>query len=143
MKTALFVITLAILLVTCDNNNEVFNENDLINDGFYGGSFSYKSIDYWCLIEFNCNKYEEFPSGGMIYQKSFSCLTTGTYWINESVLTFILDSFKFEGYPEPCVIDMLLPGEYHINYRDNNDSIVFEKETGNGKIIYYLKRANY
>ena len=143
MKTVLFVIAIAMIVVTCDNNNEVLNENDLINDGFYGGSLSYKSIDYWCLIEFNCNKYEEFPSGGMIYQKSIGCLTTGTYSINESVLTFTLDFFKFEGYPEPCVTDMLLPGEYHINYRDNNDSIVFEKETENGKIIYYLKRANY
>jgi len=141
MKAVLFVIALAMLLVTCDKNNEVLNENDLINDGFYGGSFLYDSIDYWCLIEFNYNKYEEWPSGGAIYQKSMGCLTTGSYSINEGMLTFILDSFKFEDYPEPCNNDMLLPGEYQINYRDNNDSIVFEKETENGKIIYYLKRA--
>jgi hypothetical protein len=37
---------------------------------------------------------------------------------------------------------MILPGKYKINYQDNNDSIVFEKETANGKIIYKLKRAD-
>jgi hypothetical protein len=73
------------LLVFCDNENETFNEIDLFNDGFYGGSFSYKDIDYWYSIEFNDNRYEEWPSGGAIYQKSFDCLTTGTYSIKDSM----------------------------------------------------------
>jgi hypothetical protein len=142
MKTVLFIIAIAMLLVFCDNENETFNEIDLFNDGFYGGSFSYKDIDYWYSIEFNDNRYEEWPSGGAIYQKSFDCLTTGTYSIKDSMLTFTLDSFKFVDYPEPCVTEMILPGKYKINYQDNNDSIVFEKETANGKIIYKLKRAD-
>lgn len=107
MKLVLFIIALAVLLVTCDNDNEILNENDLINDSFYGGSFLYKSIDYWCLIEFNYNKYEEWPSGGAIYQKSYGCLTDGSYSINDRMLTFILDSFKFEDFPGPCVTEMI------------------------------------
>jgi len=142
MKTVFILITLALLMVTCDKNSDGVEENDLFNDGYYGGGFSYEGISYWYLLEINQSNYEEWPSGGAIYQKSMGCLTTGTYSINDSILTFTLDSFKFEGYPFPCVTDMILPGEYQINYRDDNDSIVFEKETENGKIVYYLNRAN-
>ncbi len=141
MKTVIFCVLLAFLIVSCDKNNEEIKENDLLYDGFYGGSFSYDSINYWYLLEINHNNYEEWPSGGAIYQKSYSCLTTGTYSINDSVITFISDTFKFKDYPEPCIDDMILPGEYQIVYRDDYDSIVFEKGMEPGKITYMLKRS--
>lgn len=140
-KSVLIYILLALLLITCHKNNQEIFENDLLNDGFYGGSFSYDSINHWYLLEIIHNNYEEWPSGGVMYQKSMGCLTTGTYLINDSIITFMLDSFKFEDYPESCVPAMILPGKYRLIYRDNYDSIVFEKETNNSKIIYMLKRS--
>jgi hypothetical protein len=142
MKPVSLYILLAFLLVTCDKNGVELIEDDLLIDGYYGGSFAYDGLDYWYLLEINHNNYEEWPSGGAIYQKSMGCLTTGTYSINDSIITFISDSIKFEDYPFPCATGMSLPGEYQINCRDDNDSIVFEKETENSTIVYYLKRAN-
>lgn len=129
------------ILVACNNDEEQIA--NLLVDGFYQGSFSYTNMDYWYLIEINRQHYEEWPSGGVMFQKSMGCLTTGSYLIHDNKITFDLDSLKFEDFPEQCITDMFLPGDYQIIYRDNNDSIVFSKLSDTDQITYKLKRKNF
>lgn len=68
------------------------------------------------------------------------CLTVGAFSIQDSFISFQLDSFKFEDYPEPCESDMLLPGNYEILYQGKPDSLIFKKGNNENEIIYYLKK---
>ena len=142
IKSALIYIILPLLIVSCDKSNEEIGEDDLLIDGHYGGNFSYNGSNYWYLLEINQNNYEEWPSGGVMYQKSYGCLTTGTYSIDRNIITFEIDSFKFSGFPEPCITDMLLPGTYTITSPEIQDSLIFERGIGDNHIIYYLKKPS-
>jgi hypothetical protein len=102
------------------------------------GYFEYQNQNYWCEIAFGNNQYVEWPSGGAMFQKSYSCLTVGTYSVSGYKLAFKLGSYKMPGFPETCINEMLLPGEYTIYGTMNPDSIVFEKGSGSGKIKYHL-----
>lgn len=148
MQKLLIIIICSLIFIECNKvNNSPIDENDpsflyknSIADGFYMGDFVYQGKSYWCEIEFNKNKYEEWPSGGTLYQKEMSCLTLGTYTIIDNILILKLDSFKYEGYPFPCNPSMKLPGDYKIHLITENDSIVFSREVENNKIKYHLKR---
>ena len=141
MKKYFYSILTILIIVACDKNNEV--KNYKITDGCYMGKFVYKGENYWCGICFEANKYEEFPSGGVIhYQKAMSCLTVGRDSIINDNLYFKLDSLKFPDWNETCDPEMILPGNYRIVDSFNNDSIIFTKGLGSTKITYYLKKAS-
>jgi len=143
MKKLLFLIISALPIFGC--NKESGDQSNItsilkIKEGYYMGDFIYQSQTYWCEIQFDKKRYEEWPSGGVIYQKNMSCLTVGTNSVINGILTFTLDSFKFDGYPYPCNSDMTLPGDYKINLITDEDSIIFSRGSGNNKITYHLKR---
>lgn len=140
MKTLLLFFIIVGLISGCTEQDDNQDVEYKIFDACYQGHFVYKDTDYFCLICFDDNKYEEWPSGGAMFQKSLSCLTVGRYSINGKILSFELDSFKFSDYPENCVSDMLLPGEYELTEITDLDSLIFEKGTGNNRIIYCLKK---
>jgi hypothetical protein len=136
------------MFIECNKvNNAPFDENDpsllyknTIANGIYMGEFVYQGKSYWCEIEFDKNKYEEWPSGGAAYQKEMSCLTIGTDTIVNGILSFKISDYKFKGYPFPCNPSMILPGDYKIHLITENDSIIFSKGVENNKIKYHLKR---
>ncbi len=132
----LYLLLTIILIFSCNKTND----NYIILDGCYGGCFDFKDTLYWYSICFENNKYEEWPSGGAYFQKPMSCLTIGTYTNTNSKLTFMPDSFKFEGFLLSCATEMELSGVFTIIETNDNDSLIFEKGTGNNKIIYYLKK---
>lgn len=136
MKNFLLIGILIISLISCDDENEDVK----FSSGIYMGSFDYQGIRYWCEVDFDGTKYVEYPSGGVFYQKSMSCLTVGNYTILGNQIVFTLDSLKFPGYPEACVSDMVLPGEYAIYNTNKTDSIIFERGQDSHKIKYYLKK---
>jgi phage baseplate assembly protein gpV len=142
MKKYLYSVLALLLIVGCDKSNEV--KNYKITDGIYMGKFVYKGENYWYEIAFENNKYEEFPSGGVIhYQKEMSCLTVGKASVVNETLSFKADSLKFKDWYKPCDPDLLLPGNYYIRNIINNDSIIFSRGSGSNEIIYYLKKLNF
>jgi hypothetical protein len=148
MKKLLILIICSLVFIDCNKvKNDPFDDNDpsilyknTIADGIYMGNIVYQGKSFWCEIEFDKNKYEEWPSGGALYQKEMSCLTLGTDTIINGILTFKLDSYKHEWYPFPCNPAMILPGDYKIHLITENDSIIFSKGVEKNKIKYYLKR---
>ena len=136
MKT-LFFITLFVLIIVGCNKTEDPPEYK-IGDGSYVGHFSYQGTNYFHAMGLDSNKYKEYYPGGVYYQKNGWCYTYGTYSAEIDKLVFELDSFVFNSDPTVyiCNPDWLLPGEYTINYLDN-DSLVFERGNGDNRIIYY------
>jgi len=128
------------LLFECGKKEDIYDNQQRvrIQDGIYMGYFEFQNQKYWSEIEFSGNNYVEWPSGGARYQKSYGCLTIGTYEASGYHLKFKLGSYKMPGYPEECVDDMLLPGEYTLYGTMKSDSIIFEKGSGSGKIKYHL-----
>lgn len=142
MKRWLMVFLLAGLMSGCGKKEDLYDyqQRGKIQDGIYMGYFVYQNRNYWSEIEFSGNKYVEWPSGGAMYQKSYGCLTIGTYEASGYHIKFKLDSYKMPGYPEECVNDMLLPGEYTLYGTMKSDSIIFEKGSGSDKIKYHLMK---
>ncbi len=147
---SLFRITVIFLfLVTgCSKTNNINPEPEpfkgpyKIANGCYMGYFSVKGQSLWSEICFDTvtGKYEEWPSGGIMYQKDMGCLTVGTYSIDSFRLTFTLDSIKHKFFP--CTLpESMLPGEYKITNIVGRDSIIFEKGTVENRIIYKMKRV--
>lgn len=140
MKKWFFFLMVIELISGCRKNEETTHSSQKakIQDGIYMGYFEYQKQNYWCEIAFENNQYVEWPSGGAMYQKSYSCLTVGTYSVSGYKLVFNLGSYKMPGFPENCVREMFLPGEYTIFGTMKADSIIFEKGSGSGKIKYHL-----
>lgn len=138
-KTGIIILLFA-LLTSCEKKDENQITSNQIAKGYYEGYFEYKEDSYWCEIYFDGNKYEEWPSGGALFQKSMICLTVGTFSIENNVLSFELDSIKFKDFPESCTPDMFLPGNYQITNTVKKDSLIFKRGTGDNQIVYYLKR---
>jgi hypothetical protein len=143
-----FYLMVCLSIIGCDHNNNIepepepFNGPYKIAHGCYMGNFFVKGQILWSEICFDTasKKYVEWPSGGIAYQKEMGCLTVGTYSIDSFRLTFTLDSFKFKKFP--CSLpESVLPGEYKITKILKSDSVIFEKGTGNGKIVYWMKRV--
>ena len=139
MKNLIVVIALFAAFVACDTEVEQ-TEYVPIAGGYFEGHFEYRDTAYWCLIQMADGRYEEWPSGGAMFQKSMGCLTLGSYNQQNEKITFEADKFKFPGFPEACVPDMILPGDYTIVYAGEPDSLVFKRGTGDNEIIYYLKK---
>ena len=134
------------MMTSCNKTNnadpEPFKGPYKIANGCYMGYFFIKDQSLWSEICFDTvtNKYEEWPSGGIMYQKDMGCLTVGTYSIDSFRLTFTLDSIKHKFFP--CTLpESILPGEYKITNIVGRDSIIFEKGTGGNRIIYKMRRV--
>jgi hypothetical protein len=138
---SLLIITMFIGNFTSCNNKEE-TTNIKLTSGIYTGYFDYQGTKYWCEIDFDNYNYYEFPSGGVAYQKSLSCLSIGKYKTLGNKIIFTLDSIKYPTYFEPCVPDMFLPGEYTIHNTNKIDSIFFERGKDSNNIKYYLKRTD-
>jgi hypothetical protein len=143
MKKYLIFITYSLLCFGCerdlfDKDDPTILEKDSFSEGVYLGNFVLHDQAYWCVIEFNGNKYEEWPISGGNYQKEMSCLTTGSFSINNSILKYDLDKYKFSSFAVPCNSEMILPGDYKIHLITLNDSLVFSKGIGKDKIKYHL-----
>ena len=145
MKKYLILITCSLLCFGCerdlfDKDDPSVFEKDSFSEGIYMGYFVLQDQNYWCEIVFRGNKYEEWPSGGAYYQKEMSCLTTGTFSINNTILKYDLDKYKFPSFSVPCNSEMILPGDYKIHLITMNDSLVFSKGVGKDKIKYHISR---
>jgi hypothetical protein len=140
MKVLLLALLIAVLILGCKIKDETYYFGGKIQNGIYMGYFEYQNKNYWCEIEFDGVKYIEWPSGGAMFQKSYGCLTVGNYSLLDDKLTFRFDSFKMPRYPEACIPDMLLPGEYKIYGTIKADSLIFEKGTTSNRIKYHLKK---
>ncbi|MBK7133665.1 MAG: hypothetical protein IPH69_12840 [Bacteroidales bacterium] len=143
MKKYIILITFSLLCIDCerdlfDKDDPTILEKDSFSEGIYMGYFVLQDQRYWCEIEFKSNTYEEWPSGGALYQKEMSCLTTGSFSINNTILKYDLDKYKFPTFFIPCNPEMILPGDYKINLITMNDSLVFSKGVGKDKIKYHL-----
>ena len=141
-----YLILLLFIIFGCkkanDSDPEPFKGPYIIANGCYHGYFYFKDQSLWCniCIDTATQKYEEWPSGGIAFQKDMGCLTVGTYSIDSCRLTFTLDSIKHKFFP--CYLpESVLPGEYIITNIVGRDSIVFEKRIGNEKIVYKMKRV--
>jgi hypothetical protein len=150
MKKYFFLIMCFFLVTDCSKKNNIepvpepepFKGPYKIAHGCYMGNFIVKGQKLWSEICFDTatNKYEEWPSGGIMYQKEMGCLTVGTFSIDSFRLTFTLESVKFKMFP--CSLpESILPGEFKITNIIKRDSIIFERGTGENRIIYYMKRV--
>jgi hypothetical protein len=138
MKGLKWLLVFLLALVSCkDADNELVN-NHHIAEGYYEGWFSYRDMNYWCLIHFENDRYEEWPSGGVMFQKSMGCLTKGTYYIDGNKLVINPGTLKHEGFPDPCDVNTMLPGTYKLFNTGRQDSVVFEKGEGNSRIVYHV-----
>ena len=134
MKTSFFITLFVLIIAGCNKTDDPPDYK--IVDGLYWGQFHYQDINYGYSVTLDSNKYIEHLSSGLYYQKY--CYTAGIYSIESDKLVFELDSFLDNMDPTvyPCNQDWLLPGEYTIDYLDN-DSLVFERGNGDNRIIYY------
>ena len=86
-----------------------------------------------------CSKTENPPDYKIVdglYEGYFAYQGTSYWHVIE------LDSFLHNIDPAYyiCNPDWLMPGEYNIDYLDN-DSLVFERGEGDSKIIYHYRRC--
>lgn len=140
MKNCFLALLIFGLTLGCAKKEETnhFNQTAKIQDGIYMGYFEFQKQNYWCEIAFENNQYVEWPSGGAMFQKSYGCLTVGSYSVSGYKLIFKHGSYKMPGFPDSCISEMFLPGEYTIYGTMKADSIIFEKGSGSGKIKYHL-----
>jgi hypothetical protein len=143
MKKYIILITCSLLCIACerdlfDKDDPTVLEKDSFSEGIYMGYFVLQDQEYWCEIEFKGNKYEEWPSGGAAYQKEMSCLTIGTFSVNNTILKYDLEKYKFSSFSIPCNSEMILSGDYKIHLITLNDSLVFSKGVRKDKIKYHL-----
>ncbi len=144
-KKYLILIVFSLFYFGCesdlfDKDDSSALEKNSFSEGIYMGYFVLHDQNYWCEIEFRDNKYEEWPSGGAYYQKEMGCLTTGTFSINNGILKYDLEKYKFPSFPGSCDSEMILPGYYKIQVITINDSLVFSRGAGKDKIEYCLSR---
>jgi hypothetical protein len=145
IKKLLILIVCSLFYYSCerdqfDKNDPSILEKDSFSEGIYMGYFVLQNQNYWCEIVFEDNKYEEWPSGGAAFQKEMSCLTTGTFSVENGSLKYDLDKYKFPDFSSACTLEMILPGDYKINLITMNDSLIFSKGVGKDKIKYHLSR---
>ena len=138
MRKIGIVLFVLALMSSCDLfENQMYIE---VTDGCYHGYFRYNNQNYWSSICFENGKYVEWPSGGAMYQKSYSCITVGTYSTEDNKLEFLFGSYKMKDFPENCNADLLLPGKYKIKNSGKQDSLIFTRGSGDELIVYHLKR---
>ncbi len=138
MKVSKWLFIFLLAAISCQKVDTELVSNQQIPEGYYEGWFSYHDQNYWCLIQFENNRYEEWPSGGVMFQKSMACLTKGTYYSDGNKLVFNPGTLKHEGFPDPCDANTMLPGTYELIETDRQDSLVFAKGEGENRIVYHV-----
>ncbi len=138
MKIPNYLFVCLLVMFSCRKTDKEFISNQQLTEGHYEGWFSYRNSNYWCLIQFEGNRYEEWPSGGVMFQKSMACLTRGTYYADENKLIFNPGTLKHEGFPDSCDMNTMLPGTYEMLYTGRQDSLVFAKGKGDSRIVYHV-----
>ena len=85
---SLITIFITLFLVGCTNENN----NDFVfplKDGLYEGSFTYDTLLLWESFGIQKDSFEEYASGGVLYQKYPKyALTKGTYEIIDDSILF-------------------------------------------------------
>lgn len=139
MKYFILFFLFFLILISCKKDIQLLHDYK-ITDGYYMGTFTYQDKKYFSEIVFDNNKYEEWPSGGFIYQKAETCLSIGRDTIIDDFIFFKLDSIKYNFPGWECNPDMFLPGEYKIDFLNEKDSLVFSRGQKSNLIVYNLKR---
>jgi hypothetical protein len=138
MKALIPIFLLTVLFIACERDRSY---NYVLNDGVYMGTYYYQNRIYFSEIEIDSNRYEEWPSGGFIYQKSDLCLTVGKYSISGDILSFKPDSFKYKMPNYECTTeDMVLSGDFNLTVFGESDSIKLSRGRGSHSIYYHLKK---
>ena len=139
MRNIIFIV-FTLFVVGCERDNS--NDSILkLKEGIYEGSFIYDTLQLWESIGIIKDSFEEYASGGVMYQKYAKyALTKGTYKI-------IGDSIYFSdihlaqppnGNPDNFEKDFLLMGSYLVKY--HTDSVInFWRTAKKGKQEYNLK----
>ncbi len=138
MKVSKWQFVFLVVLFSCQEDEKELISNHQIEEGYYEGWFSYRDRDYWCLIQFEDNRYEEWPSGGVMFQKSMVCLTKGMYYSDGNKLVSNPGTLKHEGFPDPCDGNTMLPGTYELIETGRQDSLVFATGQGETRIVYHV-----
>lgn len=105
-------------------------QEDLIVQGYYQGSFDYQGKIVFDAISFDGDNYAEVASGGVMNQK-FPCISKGTFSIRKNTITFRPDNKDECPYPE-----YFLTGDYSFSQTVN--TIVFQRGTGTDRQTYSL-----
>lgn len=138
MKALISIFLITLLFIACERDR---TNNYVLSDGVYMGIYHYQNKIYFSEIEIDSNRYEEWPSGGFIYQKSDLCLTVGKYSISGDILSFKPDSFKYKMPNYGCTTeDMVLSGDFNLTVFGVSDSIKFNRGRGSNSISYNLKK---
>ena len=140
----LLIIPFFILIASCKKDNPL-NEDSFLNQGSYIGYFQCDTLVLWEAISITDDEFIEVPSGGiMMGQKYFYVsLTKGNYKIIDSTITFYNIQIALprgemtEGYQN----EFLLSGDFTIN-NHSDSTIIFWKNSANGKQLYNLKNSN-
>jgi hypothetical protein len=138
MRLMIISFFLIILFPSCESDNP--SPNDQIMDGTYLGYFIHENHSYWYSIHFANGNYFERPSGIEKDQKELGCISYGSYSLVNNILSFEYEYSVFSDQRDPCLVDWSLPGSYNIINSKLNDSLVFERGSGENHISYHLKK---
>jgi len=133
-------VILLLVLISFTGCSKEDNPGVRIKDGFYDGSLKYDNQIIWESFGIKEDTFEEYASGGVMYQKWPSiCLTSGSYKILDNSIIFDkvenpLPPYSLDG----CDEEYLLKGSYNIEERTDS-TIVFSKNAVKGMQKYSLK----
>lgn len=137
-----YLIFIFILLFGCSDTEIIDSSARIIEDhikpGYYSGTFQYDNIILWESIGISSNSFEEYASGGVMYQKYPEiCLTKGTFKIINDSINF--SDIQITQPPiDNCGDDFLLMDSYYIEELSDS-AIIFWKNSKHGKQSYNLK----
>jgi hypothetical protein len=136
----LFIILFISFVVGCTNDN--FNDPTYrLKEGSYEGSFNYDTLQLWESFGIKKDSFEEYASGGVMYQKYPKYgLTKGTYKIIDDSIYF--NNIQIAQPPNGNIAnyekEFLLMGSYFVeDYTDS--TILFWRIAKKGKQEYNLK----
>jgi hypothetical protein len=136
----LLTILITIFLVSCKDDN--LNNSELrLKTGIYEGSFHYDTMQLWESFGITDFDFEEYASGGVMYQKYPNCaLTKGTYTLTEGTISF--RNIQIAQPPNGKISDhqneLLLIGDYTVE-SFSDSTISFWKNSSKGRQEYHLR----
>jgi hypothetical protein len=139
MRNLLFIL-IPVFLVSCNDDNLSSSEMRL-KTGLYEGSFHYDTLKLWESFGIMDFDFEEYASGGAMYQKYPNCaLTKGTCKITEGTISF--SNIQIAQPPDGKITEhqneLLLIGDYTIE-NVSDSTIDFWKNSSKGRQEYHLK----
>jgi len=140
MIRKLITIIIPFFLLSCNDDN--LNNSELrLKAGVYEGSFHYDTLQLWESFGISDFGFEEYASGGVMYQKYPNCaLTKGTYTLSEGTISFI--NIQIAQPPNGKISDhqneLLLIGDYIVE-SISDSTISFWKNSSKGRQEYHLR----